>query len=232
MAGHSGVVGRVFRVAVTEVVLDQAQIGAAVGESEAAGVPQHVGMDVRQPGARGRGGDQIVDGLPGERLVALRHKQPGQTVATGREIALDGPQFVASDRVLDGEAVLEPSHPEPRLVEVDLVAAQADRLTDAQAVAVHHQHQQVVADAVPPAPSGIEQRGDFGSAEEILAPLVTVDGAGSGTFDSSPLGRRCGRHANPAVWLDREPKTFDKIRFSSKVDGVLLPTPNEETPPS
>ena len=97
--------GGVLGIAMAEVILDQAQVSAAVGEGKTAGVPQHVGMDVRQPGALGRRGDQVVDGLPGQWLTALRHEQPGQPIGAGGEIALEGLQFVTGDRVLDGEAV-------------------------------------------------------------------------------------------------------------------------------
>jgi hypothetical protein len=60
VAGHPGVMGGVLGIAMAEVILDQAQVGAAVGEGETAGVPQHVGMDVRQPGTLGRRGDQAT----------------------------------------------------------------------------------------------------------------------------------------------------------------------------
>jgi len=51
-----------------KVILDQGQVVAAVGEREAAGVPQHVRMYWRQPGTRRRLGDEIVHRLTRERL--------------------------------------------------------------------------------------------------------------------------------------------------------------------
>jgi hypothetical protein len=46
-ARDPGVMGGVLRVAVSEVILDQAEIVTAVGEVEAARVAQHVRMDGR-----------------------------------------------------------------------------------------------------------------------------------------------------------------------------------------
>jgi hypothetical protein len=45
MAGDAGVTDRVLGIAVAEVVLDEPQIVAAVGEGEAARVAQHVRVD-------------------------------------------------------------------------------------------------------------------------------------------------------------------------------------------
>jgi hypothetical protein len=58
-----------------KVILDQAQVVAAVGEREAAGVPQHVRMCWRQPDMRGRLGDEIVHRLTRERLPTFGDKQ-------------------------------------------------------------------------------------------------------------------------------------------------------------
>ena len=40
-----------------------------------------------------RRGDQVIDGLAGERLAAFGDEQPGQRVAAGGKVALDGPQL-------------------------------------------------------------------------------------------------------------------------------------------
>ena len=138
-------------VAVAEVVLDQPQVVTLVGQREAAGVPQRVRMHAGQAGALGRRGDQVVDRLAGHGLAALGGEQPGQRVGAGGEVALDGAQLVAGDRLLDGQPAFEPAHPEARTVEVQLVAAQGDRLADSQAVAVGHEQQQVVAPPCRPA---------------------------------------------------------------------------------
>ena len=69
------------------------------------------------------------------------------------------------------------------MVEVDLRAAQAGRLADAQAVAEHHQHQEMVAGAVASRLGGLQQRADLGPAEEVLAPLMRVGGRVRGMAD-------------------------------------------------
>jgi hypothetical protein len=82
MPSHPSVKGSVFWVAVAEVILGQPEIVAPVGESEAAGVPEHVGMDVGQPGAERRDGDQIVDGLGWFRSDANSHGSLSLRVAS------------------------------------------------------------------------------------------------------------------------------------------------------
>ena len=154
-------------IAVAEVILDQPEIVAPIREREAAGMPQHVRMDRRQSGARRRGRDQVIDGLTGERLAALGDEEPGESVRTGCQIAFDRAEFITRDRLFDGQPVLETPNPEAGLIEVDVVSPQADRLADAQAMAVHHQHQQVIADAVSPPLGGLEQGRDLGLVQEI-----------------------------------------------------------------
>lgn len=74
-------------ITVAQVVLNEAQIVALVGQDEPAGVPQGVRMDAGQAGALGRHGDQVIDGLTGERLAALGEYRPlrsGFCPAAGR----------------------------------------------------------------------------------------------------------------------------------------------------
>ena len=66
--GDACVANGMHGIAMPKVILDQAQVVAAVGEREAAGAPQHVRMYWRQPGPRGRLGDEIVHRLTRERL--------------------------------------------------------------------------------------------------------------------------------------------------------------------
>ncbi len=74
--------------------------------------------------------------------------------------------------------------------------ADADRLAHAQAVSEHHEAQQMVADAVPAKLHGIEERGDFGGAQEVFGALMGVGGLD--TFDISPFGRGRWTHRNPS----------------------------------
>lgn len=68
----------VARVAVAEVILDQPQVVAAVGQREAAGVTQHVRPDPAEPGALADAAKQVVHGLAGQRMAAFRDEQPRQ----------------------------------------------------------------------------------------------------------------------------------------------------------
>ena len=99
------------RVAVAEIVLDEAEVVALVGQHEPAGVPQRVGMDAGQAGAFSRRADEVVDCLAGQRLAALGDEQPGQRVGAGGEMALDRARLVAGNGLLDGQAPFEASNP-------------------------------------------------------------------------------------------------------------------------
>jgi hypothetical protein len=82
---------------------------------------QHVWPDRRETGPCRGAGDQVVHGLPGERLPAFGDEQPGEPIGAGGEVSLDRAQFVAGDRLLDREAILEPTYPQPGPLDIDLV---------------------------------------------------------------------------------------------------------------
>src|SRR4051812_20000068 len=196
------VVDGVSGIAVAEVVLDEAQIVPLVGEREAAGMAQRVRVHPQQTGTLGRCGDQVIDRLPGHGLTALGDEQPGQRVGSGSKVAPDGAQLVTGDGLLDRETALEAAYPQPGAVEVEFVPAQAHGLADAQAVAVGHQQQKVVAYPVPAGLSGIEQPSHLGWRQVILGALVPVGGFDSAdwpTLDLSPLGRLHRHRRNPLL---------------------------------
>jgi|SoiMethySBSTD1v2_1073268.scaffolds.fasta_scaffold47000_4 hypothetical protein len=66
-------------------------------------------------------------------------------------------RVIPGDRMLDRQPVLEPPHPESCPLQVHTVAAERDCFRHAQPVPVHHQHQQVVAGAVPCLLGALEQ---------------------------------------------------------------------------
>src|SRR3712207_3636810 len=68
MGGDTGVVGGVPGLPMAEIVLDQAQVVAAIGKIVAASVAQRVRMDVIETGTPGGGGDEVVSRLTGQRL--------------------------------------------------------------------------------------------------------------------------------------------------------------------
>ena len=112
-------------IAVVKVILDQPEVVAPVREGKAAGVPQHLRIDWQLSGSPRRGRDQVIDGLAGERLAAFRDEEPGEPVRTRGQRALDRAEFIARDRLFDGQPVLETPNPEACLIEVDVVASQA-----------------------------------------------------------------------------------------------------------
>ena len=63
-------------------------------------MPKHVRMYVSELGSPADGCDQIVDGLAGHGLAALRGEQPSQLVVAGRKVAFAGAQLVALDTLL------------------------------------------------------------------------------------------------------------------------------------
>lgn len=144
----SGVVGRVTRVSVAKAILNQTEIASFVRQGEAAGVAERVGVDPVQARALTSACDDVVHGLSGKRLLAFGDEEPGQGILPARQPALDCPKLVPGDRLFDAATVLPQRNPEPRLAEVHVAKAQPNRLGYAEAVAEHHQDQEVVADAM------------------------------------------------------------------------------------
>ena len=137
-------------------------------------MPQHVGMKRTEAGAPGRGTYEVVDGLPGHRLPALRYKQPRQGVVTYMQVTLDGPQFVAGDGVFDRQAVLESPNPHPGAFEVQVLAPHADGFADAQAVAIHHEQDEEIPHAVAVFLGRFKQCVDFAVVEEVAGAFMPV----------------------------------------------------------
>ena len=107
----------------TEIILDQSQVAPLVGQGEPAGMAQHVRMDMGEIGSFRRCCNDPVHGLPGQGVAPFGDEQPGKMILTQGEPSAKSAQFVAGDRLLDGQAVLEPSHPKPGLRKIDIVAA-------------------------------------------------------------------------------------------------------------
>jgi uncharacterized protein DUF4158 len=154
-------------------------------------------------------------------LSAFGDEEPGESVRSGSQVTFDGAEFVTCDRLFDGQPLLETSDPEAGLIEVDVITAQAGRLADAQAVAVHHQYEQVIANAMPPSLGGLEQVGDFGFAQIILVSLMGIRGGTRATFDISPIGHRSRDHRNLAYFPWYARTSFNKIHLLSKVRLAL-----------
>lgn len=74
-----------------EIVSDQAQVVATIGEGEAAGVAKLVGMDMAETGTFPGRREDVVEGLPGEWLQPLGDEQPKKPVFALPEPAPDCP---------------------------------------------------------------------------------------------------------------------------------------------
>ena len=77
-----------------------------VAESVTSAVTQHMGPDATEPGARTGFADEIVHRLARHRLTTLGDEQPGQFVVARGEVAFDGAELIALDRLLSVERVL------------------------------------------------------------------------------------------------------------------------------
>nr|WP_239992185.1 hypothetical protein [Rhodopila globiformis] len=149
---------------------------------------QHMRVHRHQLGPPSGHSDEVIHGLPCEGLLALGQEKPRERIGPSAEIALEGSELVTGDRVLDGQPILEPLDPEPRVVEVDFVTAEADRLADTQTVTKHHEDQEMIPDPVPSGLGGVEQGSDFGFTQKILTPLMGVSRGRCVTFYISPVG--------------------------------------------
>jgi hypothetical protein len=101
-------------------------------------------------------GDQVVHRLARELCPAFRNEQPRQAIGAHGEVALDGPELVPLDRVLDAERAFQPADPQARMREVRVLATEADDFAHPEAVSIRHEHQQVVATPVPALPRRLE----------------------------------------------------------------------------
>ena len=170
-------------------------------------------VDRREVGAPRRDREQVVHRLAGERVSAFGKEEPRRGVRARRQVSPDRTQLVSGDRLLDRQAVLQAPDPKAGAVEIDFVAAQVDRLAHPQAVAIHHQNEQVIACAVPPGFRRFKQRGDLGLGQVVLRPLVGIRDSGGDTLDISPPGRPHWHRRKPLIDQPPTIATLDKMRL-------------------
>src|SRR3954447_8867583 len=213
MGGDTGVVGRVPGLAVAEIVLDQAQIVATIGEIVATGVAQRVRVDVAETSTPGGGDDEIVHRLTGQGLASLGQEQPGQAIRAGGKMTPDGTELVPRDRLLDRKAALEPAYPQAGGGEVEVRPAQADGPASAQPVTVHHEQEQRVARAMPALPGAAQQPVDLALAQEIFGTEAAVDCLPVPAFDNLPLGHPFATGSKGSIGLAPPRGAFDRRGF-------------------
>src|SRR6516164_9165443 len=157
-----------------EPVLDQPRVMAGIGQGVTAGVAQHMSMDSkRQLGARANGFHEAVDGVSGKRAAALGLEDEGP-----RRVALQlaqHAQFVASDRVDCGLAVLRPSDMQRRITApLDLRPFKLGDLDSPQSVTEGNQDQRSVPLAVAPHLGGGDQLLDLGRGQVFAGTHLSV----------------------------------------------------------
>jgi hypothetical protein len=138
----------------------------------------------------------------------------------GWEVALDGAQLIAGNRVLDAQAALEASDPQPWNADIELVAPHLDGLADPQAVPVDHK-QKDVANAVAAFLGGLEQLLYLRIAQKILRALVRV-GRSRLTLYLSPVGSPSLRASKVLVLSSASKAHFIRIAPSVKSLRDLL----------
>lgn len=94
-------------------------------------------------------------------------------VSARREIALDRVRLVAGNRLFNPEAILQPSDPQPSLRDNHFVALHAAGLADPQAVATHHEPEQMVTHVMPTGLRSIEEGSGLGLRWKVLAAVVS-----------------------------------------------------------
>jgi hypothetical protein len=131
-------------------------------------------MHVMEADALSCGADEIEHGASREGLPTLREEQPWQAIFAGGQVAPDRTQLVTGDWMLDRSRIFQTPHPEPRLIEVHVIASQSNGLRDAKPVSVHHEDQQIVAHVVSTALRPQQQAIDLALAQEVLVALARI----------------------------------------------------------
>lgn len=148
-----------------EIVLNQPGIRALIGQGEAAGVAEHVGMGGQgQPGPFAIAADGGPDGAAIERRAPFADEEGFPRRSHRRpclQPRLDEPQFIGPQRVRGRKPFLEPGDVEAPAFDIDLRELEAAGFRDPQAMAEQQQHQAAVAGLVPRPLNGVQQPFDL-----------------------------------------------------------------------
>jgi hypothetical protein len=100
----------VLGITVAEVILSCPEIDASVRQVEATRVAEHMRMHAaKASNSTGLANDE-VNGLSCELALALRDEEPRQMAVTQGEVAPQGPQLVARDRLTESEPLTLRTH--------------------------------------------------------------------------------------------------------------------------
>jgi hypothetical protein len=136
VATQLGVAHRVLDIAVTHEVLQRSSIDAVVGELEAAGVAQHVGMRLeRQLGHNAEAVEQLQEPGPGDRAPSLGVEDVAALQVLAAQLA-QRPDLLAGQRMGAVGPVLRPADVDAAGVQLDLRPFQIAQLGGAERVAI------------------------------------------------------------------------------------------------
>src|SRR5262245_20783588 len=167
-------------VTVSQIVLDQPDVCALVGQGIATGMAEHMGVHCnREPSLSAIRPDQApgsftAEGPPsladeerlGLRMQGSSHSQPG----------LNGVDFVAAERMRGGEAMLQPGDMQDTLGHGHLGQPQPAGLRHAQPVPKQQEQQTAIARFMPGALDSRQQLVDVGNSQvgalvHVVVPL-------------------------------------------------------------
>ena len=155
-----------------KVGLQRSGIDPVIGELEAAGVAQHVGVRLdTQLGGDGGPFDHAIKPWGRQGCPALRYEHKGRRRAVAPmppELA----QFPACQGMRRRRAALEPVDVNLAPVEVDLLPFQIGHLRCAQAMPVGHEHHEGISTAMSVAPCRLDQPLDLLGPQ--MLPLAQV----------------------------------------------------------
>ena len=183
--GELDVPAGVADFAMPEVRLNEAQVGAALGEIVAARVPERVGVNVQmfKAGALGCAVEHELHGARAKRGAALG----GEDVVTRRVAVLaphppQGADLNPAESVVAVQAVLQSAEMQHALVEVEVIPAEPERLAEPQAMRKKHEEKSSVAEPPAPLASRFNELLDFFGSEVLT---FARPAARAGLADSS-----------------------------------------------
>ncbi len=144
-----------------QIVLDEPGIRALIGQSEAAGMAEHVRMGGQgEPGPFAIAADGGPDGAAIERRAAFADEEGLPRRGHRRPFfqpCLDEPDFITPQRMRGRKPFLEPGDVEAPAFDIHLRELEAAGFRDPQAVAEQQQQQAAVAGLVPRALDGVQE---------------------------------------------------------------------------
>src|SRR5215472_12215238 len=152
------------------------------------GMPEHVGVAVRQPRSITGRLDHLGDVAAGHWPATLRAKNKSRLRFLLSSQLAQGSQFIALDRVDGIDAVFEPTDVQVSFGEIDLIPLEIDGLGHPQAVSSHEQDQCGVTLPIATLTRRLDELVEL-ALTQVFWPIATLHRCPRGlTFRKSPLG--------------------------------------------